>query len=260
MEVWQSIILGITQGLTEFLPVSSSGHLVLIQNAMGLTEIPLFFDVMLHCGTLIAVVVVLFREIIELFAHPVKNHLAVMVFATVPAGLVGLLLNDTIEGLFSGAMLGICFLITAAILFFSEFVYARIKQKKQISLWSGLAMGGMQAVALFPGISRSGSTIAGGLFSGVNRKKVASFAFLMSIPLIVCSVFLEGVQVAEVGFGDVDMTCVIVGTVFSAVSGFVAVKFMINLINKHKLTGFIIYLIALGAFVLLDQGVFHLIF
>ena len=260
MEIWEAIVLGITQGLTEFLPVSSSGHLLLVRNMMDLAEVPLFFDVMLHLGTLIAVVVVLFKEIIGLFAHPVKNRLLVLIIASVPAGLVGLFCNDLVEGAYSGAALGICFLITAGILVLSEYLSSRHAKKRGINLKSGLAMGLMQTAALFPGISRSGSTIAGGLFVGTDRSKAASFAFLMSIPMILGSVIVEGKDVMEVGMGDVSTAALIAGTAAAAVSGFFAVKWMLNLIRKRRLFGFAIYVAAVGIFVLIDQSASHLIF
>lgn len=260
MEIWEAIVLGITQGLTEFLPVSSSGHLVLVRNMMDLAEVPLFFDVMLHLGTLVAVVVVLFKEIIGLFAHPVKNRLLVLIFASIPAGIVGLLFNDAIEGAYSGALLGICFMITAGILVLSEFLSARAVKKRGIDIKSGMVMGLMQTAALFPGISRSGSTIAGGLFLGTDRSKAASFAFLMSIPMILGSVLVEGMEVMETGMGDVSTAALIAGTAAAAVSGFFAVKWMLNLIKKRKLFGFAIYVAAVGIFVLIDQSATHLIF
>ena len=260
MEIWQSIILGITQGLTEFLPVSSSGHLVLVQNAMGLADIPIMYDVMFHLGTLVAVVLVMYREIAAIFAHPVKNHLVVLIIATIPAAVVGFLFNDLFEEAFSGTFLGICFILTAVILMLGEFIYDRHKTKYDISLYSGISMGLMQALALFPGISRSGSTIAGGLFFGVNGTKAANFAFLMSIPIILGSLASEVLKLKDTGFGDIDMAPMAVGTVVAAVAGFFAVKFMLKLIKERKLTGFAIYVTALGIFVLIDQNISHLIF
>ena len=146
MEIWQSIILGITQGLTEFLPVSSSGHLVLVQNAMGLADIPIMYDVMFHLGTLVAVVLVMYREIAAIFAHPVKNHLVVLIIATIPAAVVGFLFTDLFEEAFSGTFLGICFILTAVILMLGEFIYDRHKTKYDISLYSGISMGLMQVL------------------------------------------------------------------------------------------------------------------
>lgn len=261
MGMFEAVLLGLIQGITEFLPVSSSGHLVLVQQAMGLQNVPIFFDTMLHFGTLIAVVAVLFFEIIAIFRHPVKNHLGMLILATIPAAAAGYFLSDFFESTFkSGSLLGVCFLITALILTVSELIATRINTKKPITIKSALVMGLMQAVAILPGVSRSGSTIAGGLFCGVDRVRAARFSFLMSIPIILGSVLSSGMDAADVGIGDVSTTTIIVGTIVAAVAGFFAVKFMLAIIEKTKLYGFAIYVAALGAFLLLDQNVFHFIF
>jgi undecaprenyl-diphosphatase len=261
MGIFEAIILGLVQGITEFLPVSSSGHLVLLQKAMGLEGVPIFFDTMLHFGTLVAVVVVLLSEIIAMIRHPIKNHLGMLILATIPAAVVGYFFNDYFESVFqSGSLLGICFLATAAILAGSELMAARIHAKRQISAKSALSMGLMQALAIFPGISRSGATIAGGLFFGVERTRVAKFSFLMSVPIILGSVVASGNDAMDTGLGDVSIAAIIAGTVAAAVAGFFAVRFMLAIIRKHKLYGFAIYVAALGVWLLLDQYVFHVVF
>lgn len=261
MGIFEAVLLGLIQGITEFLPVSSSGHLVLMQQVMGLEEVPIFFDTMLHFGTLIAVVAVLFSEIIQIFRHPVKNHLGMLILATIPAAVVGYLWSDYFESVFkSGSLLGVCFLITAVILTVSELIATRINTKKPITTKSALAMGLMQAVAILPGVSRSGSTIAGGLFCGVDRVRAAKFSFLMSIPIILGSVLSSGMNTADVGMGDVSTATIVIGTIVAAAAGFFAVKFMLAIIEKTKLYGFAIYVSVLGVFLLLDQNVLHFIF
>ena len=261
MGVFEALILGIVQGLTKFLPVSSSGHLVIVRNMLGVTEVPLFFDAMLHLGTLVAVVIVLFSEIAAMLRHPVKNHLGMLILATIPAGVIGIVFQDFFTEAFEGAVLGYCFLATAGILVLSEFLAQRFANKHDVTMPGALSMGLMQALAIFPGISRSGSTIAGGLFTGTNREKAANFAFLMSIPVILASVLLTGKDAAEAGsMGEVSLPALIAGTAAAAVSGFLAVKFMLSLIKKKKLYGFAVYVAILGVYVLLDQQVFHLIF
>ena len=261
MGVFESLILGLVQGITEFLPVSSSGHLVLLQQLMGLKDVPIFFDAMLHFGTLIAVVVVLLGEIIQIIRHPVKNHLGMLIIATIPAAVLGYFFSGYFESVFkSGSFLGLFFLITAAILTVSELIAARINTKKPITMNSAISMGLMQAVSILPGVSRSGSTIAGGLFCGVDRVQAAKFSFLMSIPIIIGAVLSSGMSAVHTGMGDVSTLTVVVGTVAAAVAGFFAVKFMLAIIAKTKLYGFAIYVAALGTFLLLDQFVFHLIF
>ena len=261
MGIFEAVLLGLIQGITEFLPVSSSGHLVLLQQVMGLENVPIFFDTMLHFGTLIAVVAVLFSEIIQIFRHPVKNHMGMLILATIPAAVVGYLWSDYFESVFrSGSLLGICFLITAVILTVSELIATRINTKKPITTKSALAMGLMQAVAILPGVSRSGSSIAGGLFCGVDRVRAARFSFLMSIPIILGSVLSSGMNAADVGMGDVSVAVIVVGTIVAAAAGFFAVKFMLAIIAKTKLYGFAVYVAVLGAFLILDQNVFHFIF
>jgi undecaprenyl-diphosphatase len=261
MDFIQALLLGLAQGITEFLPVSSSGHLVLLQQVMGLENVPVFFDAMLHLGTLVAVVVVLFWDIVGIFRHPVKNHLGMLIIATIPAAAAGYLFGDFFESVFKGGQyLGLCFLITALILVVSELIAVRLKTKKQITFKNAIAMGLMQAVAIFPGVSRSGSTIAGGLFTGVDRTQAARFSFLMCVPIILGSVGSSGVSAMKAGLGDVSWTAVIVGTIAAGITGYFAVKFMLSIIQKTKLYVFAIYVAALGAFLLMDQSVLHIIF
>ena len=253
MRILEAIVLGIVQGLTEFLPVSSSGHLVLLQNIFGISEPQLFFDTMLHLGTLFAVVIVMWKEIWALFRRPF-NKLVYLVVATIPAVLVALLLEDFIEGAFGGAYLGYGFLFTALVLTLSEVLSSHVGRKKRsVDMGTASAMGVMQAIAIFPGVSRSGSTIAGGLACGLDRKKAASFSFLMSIPVILGSVVLQSYKIAKNSALSIDWLPTVIGTVCAAVSGYFAVKFMLALIQKKKLYGFAAYVLILGIFVLLDR-------
>jgi undecaprenyl-diphosphatase len=257
MGILESIVLGIVQGLTEFLPVSSTGHLVLLQNVFGFPEPQLFFDTMLHLGTLIAVVAVLWRNILDLFRKPI--NLVYLVIATIPAIVVTLLFKDFIEGTFSGMYLGYGFLFTAIILVLAELFSSRIRTKRKVNAGVALAMGAMQAVAIFPAVSRSGSTISGGLACGLDRKQAATFSFLMSIPAILGSVAVQGYEIFKESALPADLLPTLIGMVCAAVSGFFAVKFMLALIAKRKLYGFAIYVAILGVLVLLDQNVFGLV-
>lgn len=258
MSILESIVLGIVQGLTEFLPVSSSGHLVLLQNVFGFSEPQLFFDTMLHLGTLIAVVVVMWKEIIDLFKRPFSKMLY-LIIATIPAVIFGFLFSDFVEDTFSGIYLGYGFLVTAVILTLSEQLSKRQARKADVGLLSSSVMGIMQVLAMFPGVSRSGSTIAGGLATGIDRKKAASFSFLMSIPIILGSVVLQGYKLAKAGNVAVEWLPTIIGAICAAVSGYFAVRFMLALIKRKRLYGFAIYVAVLGIFVLLDRYVLGLI-
>jgi len=261
MGIFEAVILGVVQGLTEFLPVSSSGHLVLLQNVMGFDTVPLFFDTMLHLGTLIAVVAVLFKEIVEIFKHPIKNHMGMIIIAVIPAGIAGLFFGDYFEKAYTGGvLLAVSFLITAGLLVFSELAASNLQSKKPVTVKSALAIGFIQIVAILPGVSRSGATISGGLFCGVERNRLAKFSFLISIPLVLGSVITTGKDAMDVGLGDVSIAAIVIGTIAAAAAGFFAVKFMLAIIRRSKLYGFAIYVAALGAFLLLDQYVLHIVF
>jgi undecaprenyl-diphosphatase len=250
MSILESIVLGIVQGLTEFLPVSSSGHLVFLQKIFGMTQ-PLFFDTMLHLGTLVAVVAVMWREIADLFRKPFKG-LLYLVIATIPAVIFALLFEDFFEGAFGGAYLGFSFLLTAIILCISEIIAGSIRNKRELRSGGALTMGLMQVAGMLPGVSRSGSTISGGLAFGLDREKAAKFSFLMAIPAILGSVLLQGYKVMKESV-LIEWAPTVVGTVCAAIAGYIAVKFMLALIQRRRLYGFAVYVALLGVFVLFNQ-------
>lgn len=255
MDILQSIILGIVQGLTEFLPVSSSGHLSLLKSLFGFTDVPLFYDVMLHVGTLVAVCIVLWKEIVGLLTHPIRNRLGMLIIATLPAVAVTLicekLFPEAFENVLNGKFLAFGFFATTAVLLISDFVRPR-RRKRRVELPQATVMGCMQAAAIIPGLSRSGSTIAGGLFCGLERETAARYAFLMSIPTILGGFVFSVGDVAEHGMGDVSMPAVFIGTAAAAVCGYFAIRFMLRLISNHRLYGFAIYTAALGVLILIE--------
>ncbi len=257
MDMIQSVILGVVQGFTEFLPVSSSGHLVLLQNVFGMGEVPIFYDVMLHVGTLAAVFIVLWEEIKAIITHPVKNKLGMLIIATLPAIALTLIAEkafpEAFADLLNGKYLAFGFYGTTVVLVVSELIARRLEKKREVELPQAVVMGVMQAAALAPGLSRSGSTIAGGLFTGVEREAAAKFAFLMSIPAILGGLVFGIKDVMENGMGDVSMPAVLVGTIAAVVCGFLAINFMLKLIARHKLYGFAIYTAAIGTFVLVSS-------
>lgn len=263
MNIIQAIILGIVQGLTEFLPVSSSGHLVLLQQAFGIENNMLLFDTLLHVGTLFSVVVVLWGEIVKILRKPFQKMTGMLIVATIPAVAATLLFEDFITESFEGTFLGVGFLLTALVLTLSEFIceYGR-RKNAPMTYPRAIGIGCMQALAIMPGLSRSGSTTAGALMSGVSRENAANFSFLMSIPIILGSVVYQGYDMVKEGIAfDPSMILpTVIGTLCAAASGFFAVRFMLNLIKKRRLYGFAIYTAILGAFVVLDQVALHLIF
>lgn len=292
MQWWQAIVLGLTQGLTEFLPVSSSGHLTLLQNLMDVnTGAELFFDLVLHLGTLVAVCFVFWRDILALFRKPFKT-LLYLVVATIPAAIVGLLLDDVIEdyimgGAYVGVFLAVFFFITACVLFATEvFAKRRYKpsynwvttavagdvyaDKKPLPLcWrTTLPMGLAQAVAVLPGISRSGSTIAAGTFAGGNAEDVSKFSFLLSIPVILGG-FLVSLAKGLFGSEKELVTsfrnggsqfglCIALGLIVSAVAGLFAIKVMLAAIRKANYKWFSLYLslLAIACIVMQCCGMF----
>lgn len=262
MSVIAALILGIVQGLTEFLPVSSSGHLVLFQKILGVEGDMLFFDTLLHVGTLVAVVVVLWSEILAIMKNIFGKKTWLLVLATIPAIVVTLLFEDFITESFEGQFLGVGFIITSVLLTGSELLFANRKVKKaDVDYLEAGGMGVMQAIAIFPGISRSGATLSGGLAMGVERSAATKFSFLMTIPVILGSVVFQGYDLIKTGVdAAIPVIPTIVGVIAAAVSGFVAVKGMLSIVRSKKLYGFAIYTAILGVLVLLDQFVLHIVF
>ncbi len=271
--IWKSSVLGVVQGLTEFLPVSSSGHLSLLQRLLGFDlegGAMTFINIMMHIGTLIAVVVVFWKDILALFKKPFKT-LLMLIVATIPAGVIGLLFSDEIDAIFAGSAgllyLALCFAVTGLMLMACEHIAKRQKAPKPLGWKSTVPMGLMQAVALFPGISRSGSTIVAGTVAGAKRDEVARFSFLMSIPVILGSFLVEiasGVKDVATGtpsyfseIGAPDIVGMLFGVVLSAVFGFLAIKWMLVIIRKANYMWFSVYLVclSLGCFYLSYLGI-----
>ena len=251
MEIWQAIILGAVQGFAEFLPVSSSGHLLLVQRWLGITEGSLFFDIMLHIGTLIPVCIVFFKEIISLFKKPF-NKMLLLIIATIPAALTGVLLADVVEGAFYGGdllsacLLSVTFILTATELFLSEYVSKKYDRALPLSIKSSIAMGVAQGVAIVPGLSRSGTVISAGCYAGVERNENANFAFLMSIPIILGAALVSGLDVIESGI-QIDALPLLFGMATSIITGYIAIKVMLKVIKKANYKWFSLYLVVISA-------------
>ena len=256
MTIWQALILGLVQGLAEFLPVSSSGHLVLLRQIFGMDEPGLLLDTLLHVGTLVAIFVVFWKDILQMLKKPFSKPVYLLAVATVPAVLAAVLFGDFFETAFTGKALGVGVLLTSAVLFVSG---TRQGHRQELGYADAVTMGVFQAFAILPGLSRSGSTISGGLFRGVDREQAAKFSFLMSIPAILGSVVL---QVKDLASGEAALLFwpVLVGTVAAALSSLFAIKFMLYLIKKANLAAFAVYTLALGVLVCIDQWWTHLFF
>lgn len=264
MNIFLAMLLGLVQGLCEFLPVSSSGHLVLLQTIFGVEEGALFFTTMLHVGTLLAVFAVYWRQIWEMLRRPIQKKVGLLLLSTAVTTLLAFLFRDVISAAYEGILLGPGFLLTAAILYGSERYFRRRRSKgldiQQMGLVSAMGIGAMQGIAILPGVSRSGSTIAGARLFGLNKDAAAEFSFLLSIPAILGSLVLQLPDVLDAGFGEVAWGPILAGMAVAALSGYLAIRWMLRLIRSKSLLGFSLYTAVLGCLVLLDQLAFHVFF
>ena len=250
MEIWQAIVLGAVQGFTEFLPVSSSGHLILLQNWFGIEDNVIFYSIMLHLGTLIPVAIVLWKQIMELFKKPFTKFWY-LVIATIPAGIIGIIFSKVfdLDSVFTDNvwLLSITFLITAIEMLFSEFRAKKVQMINPVNLKSSFIMGCGQAVGVLPGVSRSGSTVTAGVLAKVDKTENANFTFLMSIPIILAAIMLESVDFISAGnVGSVDFIPVVLGVLTAALTGYIAISFMLKLIKKANYKWFSLYLVLLS--------------
>ena len=255
MTVWVAIFLGIIQGLTEFLPVSSSGHLVLFQKIFGIDVDCLFFDIVVHLGTLVAVVIVYHKSIWEIVKHPFCEKAQKLVFATIPTIVIAILFKDIFKNSFGGDFLFVGFLVTAIIMFFADYSARHNYQYRHLSYGNAVVMGLFQGLAIFPGVSRSGSTITAGLVQGVRRNESAEFSFLMSIPAILGSLVFELFDIGSASL-NVSFATLLAGFMFSAVSGYLAIKFMLKIIKKAKFAWFGVYLTLLSILLIVNKYAF----
>lgn len=245
MTGFEAVVLGSIQGLTEFLPVSSSGHLVLAQKFFGLTNDTFAFDVFLHFATIIAVIGFFWKDIWNFK----KENILPIIVASIPAGVIGVLFHKQLENMFSAdAFIGVEFLITAAFNFWSERLLRKEKPEIQaaVPLKAAWTMGGMQALAIIPAISRSGSTVLGGLLSGLDRKTAFTFSFLMSIPAILGANVLEFHNVWKSGEPVPPLNLILIGCAFSFVLGLASLFFFKYVMTKAKLQWFGWYCAVLG--------------
>ena len=263
MEVYQGIVLGILQGLTEFLPVSSSGHLVLGQIYFKITESGLAFDIAVHLGTLAAVAVVYYKDIKEmlsslfLYIGGSRNGTAdenlvmagCILAGSVPTALIGLILKQFEAVLFTSSVLvGCMLLVTGTLLWISRKFYTQSSAGGGLTLKRALIIGTVQGFAVIPGISRSGSTIAAGMFAGLDRSKAARFSFLLSVPAIAGAQILGIKDALETGvLIDPATLC---GTIVAFVVGLAALKLLLNLVHRGRFHLFAPYCWCAGALVL----------
>ncbi|MCF2657622.1 undecaprenyl-diphosphate phosphatase [Parabacteroides distasonis] len=248
----EALLLGLVQGLTEYLPVSSSGHLAIGSALFGIAgEDNLTFTIVVHVATVLSTLVILGKEIAWIFRglfqfqwNTETRYVLNIIVSMIPVGIVGLFFKDTVEGIFGSGLLvvGCMLLVTASLLAFSY--YAKPRQKESISLKDAFIIGLAQACAVMPGLSRSGSTIATGLLLGNSKATLAQFSFLMVIPPILGEALLDVLKLMKgeaLGGTELPMSALVVGFLAAFVSGCVACKWMINVVKRGKLIYFAIY-------------------
>ena len=272
MSLIESIILGIIQGITEFLPISSTGHLTLAGKFMGLIseENPehwTSFIAVIQLGTMLSILIYFWTDLWNIFAEFIQNNLQkrikysqqstnsklgwMIIFGTIPIVLIGLLFKDMIEGALTKNLyvISISLIVLAIILAIAEKTAKFKKDIKDVTVLDSILIGLAQAVALIPGSSRSGTTITGGLFLGLKRDVAARFSFLLSVPAVLASGLLQFYE--SLKYINYDLTVnLIVATVVSAVSGYLAIDFLLKFLKKHTTFVFIFYRIALGVLIL----------
>ncbi len=258
MNWFEALVLGLLQGLTEYLPVSSSGHLAIGSHLFGVNGADnLAFTIVVHVATVLSTLVVLWKEIGWIFSGLFKCKLNAetryalnIVVSMIPIGIVGVFFKDKVEAIFGSGLLvvGCMLVLTAVLLTFSY--YAKPRQKEHISMRDAFIIGLSQACAVLPGLSRSGTTIATGLLLGNKKSNMAQFSFLMVIPPILGEALLDTVKMAkgEDVFGGIDTLPLVVGFIAAFVSGCIACKWMIDIVKKGKLIYFAIYCAITGAF------------
>lgn len=258
----QALILGIVQGLTEYLPVSSSGHLTIGQALFGVTtddKAQLAFDIVVHVATVLSTLVILWKEVNWLFKglfrfkdNEETRYVLNILVSMIPVGIVGVFFKDKVEEIFGSGLfiVGCMLLLTATLLAFSY--YAKPRQKEKISLKDAFVIGIAQACAVMPGLSRSGSTIATGLLLGNKKELLAKFSFLMVIPPILGEALLDVVKVikGENVFGSISISALAIGFVAAFISGCFACKWMIDIVKRGKLIYFAVYCAIVGAVVI----------
>ena len=268
----EAIVLGLVQGLSEFLPISSSGHLALLQNLFEINEDKvIFFAVLLHIGTLVSIFVVyhkdiyaLIKELFLLFKdiftgkglrieeRPIRKLGIMIIVSSIPTAIMGLLFSDYIDKIFGSiTVIAVCWIITGFILFFSEKLKNNKKEIEGMKYRNAIFIGICQGLAIMPGISRSGSTIVGSLVTGLKREFAVEFAFLISIPAILGSAILEFPKAIKAGIEPSTIGPMIVGFLVAAISGYFAITTMIKIVSKHKMRYFSYYvwIIGLGTFI-----------
>lgn len=256
MTLAQALFLGLLQGLTEFFPVSSSGHLAIAQHFIeGFEQPGVLFDVMLHVGTMFAVIIYFWRDIRAIAASPFRRSgdsgvhrkmLLLIVVGSIPTAVLGLTFKDFFEGLFDNlVVVSSMLLLTGTLLFVSERFRRGTRKQGQLTLGDALVAGTVQGLAIIPGISRSGSTIASLLLKGVDGETAARFSFLLALPAVFGAALLSLRHLHAVPQGELPLY--LAGTAMAFVSGYISIRFLLAIIRRRRLFGFALYCWAVGS-------------
>ena len=272
MSLIQAIILGVFQGVAEFLPISSSGHLALLQHLFNIKEGNLFFAEMLHFGTLISIVIVYFNDIVKIIVDMLKllgdlirrrkikkltthQKLGLLIITgSIPTAIIGLTLEDYFESLYTSILpIGIALIFTGFLLWIAEKRAFDNRNINDMTILDSIFIGTLQGIAIIPGISRSGSTIVAGLFRGLDKSFATEYSFLLALPATF-GAFLLGIrQVVKEGTGMMIYFPLVVGVILSAVVGVISIKLLVKLIKRNKLYYFSYYLWIVGALTIVSQ-------
>lgn len=254
MDWLQAIILGMIQGLTEFLPISSTGHLYLGRQLFGMKDGGIFLDTMLHIGTFIALIVFYRDILLKLLKNPFRKLTFLLVIGTLPAVFAGIFISDFFDGISkSGVTIGWEFLITGVFLWFADSIKKGAKKLDDLTAGDALFIGTFQAMAIFPAISRSGMTIVGALMRGIDKETAAYFSFLLSIPAIFGAIVFQAADLFSDQGARIGFTPLFLATLSAAFTGYLAVKWMIGYVKNHSLKGFAVYVWILGLLVIFIQ-------
>ncbi len=262
MEIIQGIILGAVQGLTEFIPISSSGHLILVRKLFGWDDPGVVFDIILHLGTLLAVIIYFRKDWINIFQSLIKrgeknNLLWLLIIATIPTFIAGFFLNDFINSIFRDILWVSVFLVIIGLVFLAAEKYNNIKLKKknlsEINWKDALVIGLVQVLSLLPGISRSGMTISAGLFRSIKRTESTRFSFLMATIAISGASIYGLFDLFENSNHFINFPALLMGFITSFILGYLSIKYLMRFLKNHKLNIFAYYVITIGILLLTIQ-------
>lgn len=262
MHLLDSIILGIIQGLTEFLPISSSGHLIIARDILGWKGVgDLSFDAVLQLATALAIIVFFWKDILRLFEsffrmifrkavdHKDFVMIVSIIIGTIPAIIFGLFIEKQMETIFRSAKLVAYVLVAGSLLMYLAEKFS--KKNSVLTIGKGFSVGLFQCLALIPGFSRSGATISGGLFLGLNREDAARFSFLLSIPIIIGSGSKKLLEIVQGGFSNSYSLELVIGSVTAFIVGLLAIKFLMKYLKNHSLNVFVVYRLVLAGLIIL---------